>query len=302
MSAPAFPPASGLCHPLSDGLAMVLAPNPSPMTGPGTNTFLVGTDELAIIDPGPAEDAHLTALINAINGRPVKAIIVTHSHLDHSPLAHPLSDATDAPVYGFGGALAGQSDVMARLRDAGMSGGGEGVDVGFTPDYLVKDGDVLQGAGWTLEVAHTPGHMGNHIALHWGDIAFVGDLIMGWSTSLVSPPDGDMGDFLRSCKSLRERHCRVLYPAHGAPITDPDARITEVITHRQGRNAAILDVLRKGPHDVAAIVQAVYTGLAPALAGAAGRNVFAHLVEMHQRGEVAATPHLAPDATFHLRR
>jgi len=302
MAEPTFPPIPGALHPLAEGLAMVLCPNPSPMTGPGTNTFLVGTDELAVIDPGPADDAHLAALIAAIDGRAVKYVIVTHSHLDHSPLAHPLAGLTHATVVGFGDALAGQSRAMAALRDAGLSGGGEGVDNAFVPHELVGDGDMLRGQGWALEVMHTPGHMGNHIALRWNQSAFVGDLVMGWSTSLVSPPDGDMGDFMRSCARLRDLDLDVLYAAHGAAITEPHARISEVLAHRDARTQAILVALAGGAKNVTTLVDDIYTGLAPTLHGAAGRNVFAHLVDLCETGQVIAAPVLSPDATFELCR
>lgn len=300
MAAATFPPQPGTLHPLADGLAMVLCPNPSPMTGPGTNTFLVGTDELAVIDPGPADDSHLVALVAAIADRPVKYIIVTHSHLDHSPLAHPLAALTNASVVGFGDALAGQSNAMAALREAGLSGGGEGVDESFSPHHVVTDGDVLCGQGWALEVMHTPGHMGNHIALRWNNAAFVGDLVMGWSTSLVSPPDGDMGDFLRSCARVRDLDLDVLYAAHGAAITTPRARISEVMAHRDARTQAILAALAIAPKNVVTLVNDIYADLALALHPAAGRNVFAHLVDLCQTGSVTAEPVLSPDATFHL--
>lgn len=283
---------------LEPDLGLVLAPNPSPMTGLGTNTYLLGRDSLAVIDPGPASDAHLAALIAAIDGRTVSHIIVTHSHLDHSPLARPLADHTGAPVLAFGDTYAGRSDVMTALADSGMAGGGEGLDHNFAPDVLVKDGDTIKGQGWNLSVIHTPGHLGNHIALGWNDAIFVGDLVMGWSTSLVSPPDGDMTDFLASCARLRDVPARVHYSGHGAPITSPHARLTELINHRESRTAQILAILQDGPQDVAQIVQAIYVDLHPRLHIIAGRNVFAHLVDLYVENIVRTDGALHPEAIF----
>jgi glyoxylase-like metal-dependent hydrolase (beta-lactamase superfamily II) len=270
------------------------------MTGPGTNTYLLGTATLAVIDPGPDSDTHLAALLRIIGDRTVSHIIVTHSHLDHSPLAKPLSEHTQAPVYAFGDTFAGRSPVMAGLAADGMAGGGEGLDLGFRPDITVTDNETIHGADWTLRVMHTPGHLGNHIALVWEDAVFVGDLVMGWSTSLVSPPDGDMDDFLRSCRRLADLPATVHYAGHGAPILDPQARLSDLIAHRDARTAAILLALTEGRANVADLVSRIYVGLDPALAGAAGRNVFAHLVALETKGQVTADPRLHPDATFAL--
>lgn len=293
-----FPAKAGQLTMLEPDLGLVLAPNPSPMTGPGTNTYLLGGESLAVIDPGPTSDAHLAALITAIDGRPVSHIVVTHSHLDHSPLAKPLSDHTGAPVIAFGDTYAGRSAVMTALAKDGMAGGGEGLDHDFAPDQLVKDGDVIQGQGWNLSVIHTPGHLGNHIALGWNDAIFVGDLVMGWSTSLVSPPDGDMTDFLASCARLRKIPARVHYSGHGAPITTPHDRLTELINHRESRTAQILATLQDGPHSVSQIVTAIYTDLHPRLHVIAGRNVFAHLVDLYVQNKVHVDGRLHPEGVF----
>ncbi len=295
-----FHPQAGVFTPLAPQLGLVLAPNPSPMTGPGTNTYILGDQSLAIIDPGPQSDAHLAALLTAIAGRPVSHIIVTHSHLDHSPLARPLADAVGAPILAFGDTSAGRSAVMQQLADAGMAGGGEGLDHSFAPDELVADGDIIAGQGWSLKVLYTPGHLGNHIALAWKDAVFVGDLVMGWSTSLVSPPDGDMTDFLASCARLQNFPARIHYSGHGAPITDPHARLTELVTHRESRTAQILAQLAAGPHDVRQIVQAIYQDIDPRLHGAAGRNVLAHLVDLYVKKIVTVNGSLGPDAIFRL--
>ena len=285
---------------LAPDLQLILAPNPSPMTGPGTNTYLLGADEVAVIDPGPADSTHYEAILAGLSGRAVSHIIVTHSHLDHSPLARPLAETTGAPVVAFGDTYAGRSPVMAKLAAEGMAGGGEGLDLAFQPDLTIADGDVISGAGWDLTVLHTPGHLGNHVSLLWGDTAFVGDMVMGWSTSLVSPPDGDMADFMASCARLRDLDSRVFYSGHGAPIDAPRARVAELMAHRDARTAAICAALARTPLSVPEIVSEVYVDLAKSLQPAAARNVFAHLVALVSAGKVAANPRLSPDATFAL--
>ncbi|MBT8411798.1 MAG: MBL fold metallo-hydrolase, partial [Octadecabacter sp.] len=192
-------PIAGEAVTVEDGLTRVLAPNASPMTYWGTNSYILGHDRVAVIDPGPDDPKHLASLIRAIAGRPVSHILVTHSHLDHSPLARALSQATDAPVLAFGDSNAGRSVAMQELAASGLMGGGEGVDPTFAPDILVADGDTITGDGWALTALHTPGHFGNHLSFLWGDVAFTGDHLMDWATSLVSPPDGDLTDFMASC-------------------------------------------------------------------------------------------------------
>ncbi len=288
------------CEP---GVQCVLAPNPSAMTGPGTNTYVLGEGSVAVIDPGPEDADHFLALCAALDGREVSHIFVTHSHLDHSPLARRLSDEFAAPVLAYGDTFAGRSPVMAKLAAAGMAGGGEGLDHAFQPDVKVSDGEMVAGDGWALAVHHTPGHLGNHIALAWNDAVFVGDMVMAWSTSLVSPPDGDMTDFLASCAKLRALDARVFYSGHGAPVTAPNDRIDALVAHRSARTEALLQVLaNEGPLSVPALVRAIYTDVNPALYEAAGRNVFAHLVALYETGQVGATPTLSPEAVFALQQ
>ncbi|MCL6281978.1 MBL fold metallo-hydrolase [Ruegeria sp. 2012CJ41-6] len=295
-----FDPPAGVAVTLSPGLRRVLAPNPSPMTYRGTNTYLIGQSDLAVIDPGPLNDAHLEAILAAVEpGQRISHIIVTHSHLDHSPLARPLSERTGAPVHGFGGPKAGRSAVMAGLADAGLGGGGEGIDHDFRPDIEIADSETLQGPDWTLEVIHTPGHLGNHVALGWGDICFTADHVMGWASSLVSPPDGDLTDFMASCAKLRARNWSVFHPGHGAPVEDPAGRLDWLIAHRQGREAAILTALESGSATARQIAEQVYTDTPPALLPAAERNVFAHLVDLLGRERVTPTGPLTSEAAFH---
>lgn len=294
-----FDPAFGTPIDLAPGLRRILAPNPSPMTYRGTNTYLLGTRDLAVIDPGPLSDAHLTAILAALRpGQRISHIIVTHAHVDHSPLAADLSARTGAPVLAFGGALAGRSAVMAELARAGMAGGGEGIDTAFTPDITVKDGEMIDGDGWSLEVIHTPGHLGNHIALAWDGACFTADHIMGWASSLVSPPDGDLSDFMASCKRLQQRNWQVFHPGHGAPVDDPAGRLAWLISHRLQREADILSALAEAPATARTLAERIYTETPPALLSAAERNVFAHLVDLTGKTVVSPQGSLSAKAMF----
>ena len=286
---------------LAPDLRVLRAPNPSPMTYLGTNTYLLGgAAGLCIIDPGPSDPRHLDALLSAIGGAPVEAIVVTHAHLDHSPLARVVAEETGAGIFAFGPAEAGRSAVMAQLAREGLAGGGEGVDFDFRPDHIVADGDVIDGPGWSLTVLHTPGHMGNHISLVSGRAVFTGDHVMGWASSLVSPPDGDLTDFMASCRRLQEFETDIFYPGHGDPVTEPAQRLDWLIRHRLSREAAILTVLAQADRQltIAEITEMSYTDVAPALLPAAERNVLAHLVDLTQRGLVNASPKLGVSAKF----
>ena len=295
-----FAPIAGKPLQLAEDLTLVLAPNPSPMTYLGTNTYILGRETLAIIDPGPDDQRHLHALEAVIGGRPVSHILLTHSHLDHSPLAVPLAKRTGAPVCAFGDSFAGRSAVMAELAQEGLAGGGEGIDHAFTPDRAVQDQEMITADWGTIKAIHTPGHIGNHLCFAWGDRVFTGDHVMGWASSLVSPPDGDLTDFMASCDRLRGQYASVYYPGHGAPISNPAARLEWLIAHRKEREAQILRALDTSPATPATITASVYHGVAPALLGAAERNVFAHLVDLHARGKVTAHPRLATAAVFGL--
>ncbi len=293
-------PKAGITQNLADGLSCILAPNPSPMTHWGTNTYLLGWDSVAVIDPGPLDRTHLAALLDAVGGRRVSHILVTHSHLDHSPLARPLSDATGAPVIAFGDSSAGRSEVMQPLAANGALGGGEGVDQDFAPDVLICTGDMVTGDGWQLEALHTPGHFGNHMCFLWGDAAFTGDHMMGWASSLVSPPDGDLTDFMASCAKLVASPMRQAYAAHGAPIPDAQSRIAELIAHRRSREAEILSALTHGPATPAALTAMIYKDVAPALLGMAERNVLAHLIDLTTRQKAAPIGPLSAFGSFTL--
>ncbi|MEM9872377.1 MAG: MBL fold metallo-hydrolase [Pseudomonadota bacterium] len=296
-----FDPAIGVPEILEPGLRRIVAPNPSPMTYRGTNTYVLGTTDLAVVDPGPDSAPHLAAILASVgSGQQITHIVVTHSHLDHAPLARALTQATGAPVYGFGDAQAGRSATMQALARTGYTGGGEGIDHTFAPDITVGDGAVITGSDWTLEVLHTPGHLGNHICLGWGDACLTADHVMGWASSLVSPPDGDLTDFMASCERLAARTWRVFYPGHGAPIADPAARLAWLIQHRRAREAAILTALADGPSSATGLAHAIYTDTPAALLPAASRNVLAHLIDLMGKSRVTHGGPLTEDALFSL--
>ena len=272
-----------------DGLRMCLAPNPGPMTARGTVTYLLGGRDIAVIDPGPADAGHLEAILGVVPaGGRISAILVTHTHRDHSALAPDLAARTGAPVYGFGDARAGRSAAMEALAGRLKLGGGEGVDTGFQPDRPLLHGERLSGEGWTLEALHTPGHMSNHICLAWpeGGAIFTGDHVMGWASTFVSPPDGDMAAYLHSLDLLLTRAEQFYLPAHGEPITDGPARVRELIAHRRMREDMILQALANGPADLAALTAEVYADTPAAMHPAAARNLLAHLLKLMDEGHV----------------
>lgn len=280
------------------GLRRVLAPNPSALTGPGTNSYIVGEGRVALIDPGPADPAHLAALLAALApGERVEVIVVTHAHTDHSALSAMLARQVGAPVLAFGTAKAGRNPDLAGLEDLG---GGEGADHAFVPDVIVKDGEMIRGPDWSLGVIHTPGHFGNHICLTWGDVLFSGDHAMGWSTSLVSPPDGDMTAYMRSLARLQRLGPRTLLPGHGAEVPDAPARLEALLVHRHAREAQILAALAHAPGTAQQVAGRVYTDVNPGLLPAATRNVLAHLLDLHARSKVGATPRAGVNALWQL--
>ncbi|MCA0906746.1 MBL fold metallo-hydrolase [Ruegeria marisrubri] len=294
-----FDPPVGQPEELQSGLRRILAPNPSPMTYRGTNTYLLGERDIAVIDPGPASEAHLGAILDSLApGQGISHIIVTHTHVDHSPLAAPLAARTGATIYAYGGPEAGRSAVMTDLAAQGLTGGGEGIDTTFRPDVEVADGETINGDGWQLEVIHTPGHLGNHIALAWQNICFTADHVMGWASSLVSPPDGDLTDFMAACHRLRARDWSVFHAGHGAPITSPAERLDWLIAHRQTREAQILSALEEEDGTARHLAERIYTDTPAALLPAAERNVFAHLVDLTGKNKVAPIGPLSVSSVF----
>jgi len=277
--APQFFEETGVAMRLSPLVRRVLAPNPSPFTYHGTQSYLVGETDLAVIDPGPDDERHLAALIAAIAGRPVIAIMCTHTHRDHSPATRPLTKLTGAPIIGC---------APLALDDDGPRADAS-FDFDYAPDRVLVDGQQVEGTGWTLTAVATPGHTSNHLcfALEEEGALFTGDHVMGWSTSVVSPPDGDMGDYLVSLDRLVNRTDAIYYPAHGDPITEPQRFARGMLGHRRMREGQILRFLdREGPSTIPQMVATMYVGLDPRLHGAAGRSVLAHLIDLDGRGLV----------------
>lgn len=268
---------------LSPLVRRVVAPNPGPFTFTGTCAYIVGAGEVAIIDPGPDDEAHRAALMAAVTGERVTHIVVTHTHRDHSPGARALSHATGAPVWGCAAHVPIEDHPSGRL-DASH-------DTDYAPDVEMRDGDALAGAGFTLEALHTPGHASNHLcfALEEEGSLFSGDHVMAWSTTVVAPPDGDMAAYMASLDRLAARREDVYYPGHGAPARAARRYVRALAMHRRQREAAILARVAAGDGDIATIVARIYSGLDPRLVRAASLSVLAHLQDMTARGLVASS-------------
>lgn len=286
--------------PSAPRLRLLRAPNTSPLTFTGTNTYLLGSGRVAVIDPGPDLGHHLTAILAMLDpGERVEHILVTHPHRDHSALAPHLSAATGAPIAAFGTAEDGRSPTMQALAQHGLVASGDGLDIAFTPTTRLADGARLTGSDWEVEVLHTPGHLGTHLCFATGDILFSGDHVMGWSTSVISPPDGDMGDYMTSLTRLDRPDWRAFHPGHGEAITDPQARVRELITHRRAREAQILQALEAAPADAAMLARRLYPDLAPALHSAATQNVLAHLIDLLGKNRICGEGSVTPASRFH---
>lgn len=262
-------------HPL---VTRVLAPNASAYTHTGTQSYIVGETGLVIIDPGPDDSAHLKALLNVVAGRPVTAILVTHHHRDHSPASRPLSATTGAPVIG----------AAPFARDDAETGADAAFDERYAPDRVLDDRETLRGEGWALTAIATPGHTSNHLcyALEGAGVLFSGDHVMGWATSVVSPPDGDMGDYMASLEKLLARDDRVYYPGHGEAVENPRRLVRGMLGHRKQREGQILRLLAAGDAPVPIMVERMYAGLDQRLMPAAERSVLAHLYDLRARGLV----------------
>jgi len=290
----------GEAETLSPLIRRVVARNASPFTFKGTGTYIVGRGRVAIVDPGPAMDDHVAALLAAVAHETVTHIVVTHTHLDHSPAAATVKQATGARSFGFGPHGSGRAEDRAGIELGVVEEGG---DHDFRPDVTLRDGDTLDGPSWSLTAVETPGHTSNHLcfALPEEKVLFTGDHVMGWSTSVIAPPDGDMGAYLRSLDKLLARADARYWPTHGPSIDDPKPYVRAFIAHRRERSDAILARLRAGDRNIPEIVRNVYTGLDPRLVAAAGRSVLAHLIEMIERGVAASDGPPSPTARFRPR-
>lgn len=291
-------PETGKVIQLQDGLRSILAPNPGPMTYWGTNTFLLGEKDVAIIDPGPLEPEHSSAIIKAIGAGQISHILVTHAHLDHSPLAAILSHKTGAPVYAFGPPTAGRRPLLQQLAMQGLAGGGEGVDQKFLPSVRVGDGDYIEGSDWKIKVHHTPGHFAGHLAFQWNDVLLSGDHVMGWASSLVSPPDGDLRAFMDTSHRLKNLGLERFYPAHGAALENPAERLEWLIAHRKSREEAILNALSRTPANIKEITLRAYRDVDQHMLPIAERNVFAHLIDLVERKLAMPVPNLDLNAKY----
>ncbi|RED37472.1 glyoxylase-like metal-dependent hydrolase (beta-lactamase superfamily II) [Rhodopseudomonas thermotolerans] len=274
----------GVVEEIRPGLRRVLCNNPSPFTFTGTVSYIVGRGKVAIIDPGPADEAHAAALLDAVKGETVTHILVTHTHKDHSPGTPLIKQATGATVYAEGPHRASRPYFESETVSTES-----GADRSFKPDVEIRDGDVIEGDGWTIESVATPGHTANHMAFAWreGDALFVGDHIMGWSTTIVAPPDGSMPDYMASLDRLIGRDEQLYLSGHGAEIPEGPRYSRFLKRHRLAREASILHRLGKGETDIPSMVRAIYIGIDPRLVGAAGYSVLAHLEDLVMRGVVA---------------
>ncbi len=282
----------GRVEEVAPGVRAMVAPNPGPFTFKGTVSYIIGRGKIAILDPGPDDDAHVASLLDAVRGETVTGIFVTHTHRDHSPAVPKIKAATGATVYAEGPHRPARPLHTGEAKRLDASG-----DMDFRPDVALADGEVVTGDGWTMEALTTPGHTANHMAyaLREADLIFSGDHVMAWSTSIVAPPDGAMSDYVASLEKLARRREPVYLPGHGGPVRDAPRFVHSYIRHRKGREVSILRRLEKGAADIPTLVRAIYIGLDPRLTGAASLSVLAHLEDLVARGVVATenTPSIA---------
>jgi glyoxylase-like metal-dependent hydrolase (beta-lactamase superfamily II) len=281
------------------GIRRLLANNPSPFTFKGTVSYIVGRGQIAVIDPGPLDEAHIAALLDAVRGETVTHIFVTHTHRDHSPAVPRIKAATGALVLAEGPHRAARPLHVGEAPRLDASN-----DVDFRPDRALADGEIVHGSGWTIEAVATPGHTANHMAFAYqeANVLFSGDHVMAWSTPIVAPPDGAMSDYMASLDKLTQRSEPVYLPGHGAMVREAPRFVQHYIRHRQAREAAILRRLARGETDIPAIVRAIYIGLDPRLIRAAGLSVLAHLEDLVTRGLVATHGQPAVDGRYRLSR
>ncbi len=279
------------------GVRRVLADNPSPFTFKGTVSYIVGRGEVALVDPGPLDEAHIAALLDAVRGETVSHIFVTHTHRDHSPAVPRIKAATGALVLAEGPHRAARPLHVGEAPRLDASN-----DLEFRPDHALADGEVVSGRGWTIEAVATPGHTANHMAfaLREANLLFSGDHVMAWSTPVVAPPDGAMSDYMASLQKLARRAEPVYLPGHGGAVREAPRFVQHYIRHRQGREAAILRRLGDGEADIPALVRAIYVGLDPRLTRAAGLSVLAHLEDLVTRRRVATDGEPSIDGRFRL--
>jgi glyoxylase-like metal-dependent hydrolase (beta-lactamase superfamily II) len=292
-----FPLPPGTVEEVRPGVRRLLCDNPSPFTFTGTVSYIVGRGKVAIIDPGPDNEAHAKALLDAVRGETVTHILVTHTHRDHSPNTPRIKHATGATVYAEGPHRASRPRHESEKHNPES-----GADRDFAPDVRLAHGDIIEGAGFRLEAVATPGHTANHLAFAWPErgISFVGDHVMGWSTSIVALPDGSMVDYMASLERLAARDEGLYFSGHGPEIPEGPRYVRHLIRHREGREASILHRLAKGEADIPTMVRAIYIGIDPRLMTAAGYSVLAHLEDLVARGIVATDGDPVIGGTYRL--
>jgi glyoxylase-like metal-dependent hydrolase (beta-lactamase superfamily II) len=267
---------------IAPGIRRVIANNPGPFTFHGTGTYILGTGNVAVIDPGPDDEEHIGAILAALDGETISHILVTHTHMDHSPGCRPLQALTGAPTYAYGPHGAGKLEQGVQVEEGG--------DMDFAPDHLVKHGDIVQGGDWTVECVYTPGHTSNHMcfALQEQKALFTGDHVMGWSTSIISPPDGDMAAYMQSLELLLERDDAVYWPTHGPSIIDPKTHVRAYIAHRIEREEQILKCIDEGTHSIRDMVPLMYRDTPEFMYPAAARSVLAAMENLLRKNQVVA--------------
>ena len=272
---------------ICNNVRVLTAPNPGPMTFSGTNTYIIGDkSDLCILDPGPNVEKHYEVLKELLNKEKGSHILVSHSHMDHSSMAKRLSKEFAIPIYAHGNILNSRSEYIKKILQSSKELGGlEGIDQNFSPDIYLSGGEKLTGRDWSLEVIHTPGHLSDHLSfsLEKEGVLFSGDIVMGWTSTLISPPDGDVGQYYLSLEKLLKRSEDVYFPGHGDAVYNPSERLKNLFDHRKKREAEILSALELGLSSVTNITNKVYKDLDPKLIDAAKRNVLAHLIDLTSR-------------------
>lgn len=284
----------GALERVAPNIRRVIAKNPSPFTFKGTGTYIVGEGNVAVIDPGPLDNDHVKALTESLEGETVTHILVTHTHMDHSPAAAPLKAATGAKTYAYGPHGAGKRAQGVQVEEGG--------DMGFDPDVVVQDGDLIEGDGWTMEAVYTPGHTSNHLcfALLGEKVLFSGDHVMGWSTSIISPPDGDMTSYMDSLDKLLDRDDTIYWPTHGTSIETPQPFVRAFIEHRLERERQIINCLTREVSRITDMVPLMYTELDERMYGAAARSVFAAMQRLTDLGQVTCDGEPTVTSTYRL--
>ena len=279
---------------VAPGIRRITANNPSPFTFRGTGTYILGEGNVAVIDPGPDQPEHVKAIVESLKNETVSHILITHTHNDHSPAAKALKEITGAPTYGFGPHGSGKPALKLTTQAGG--------DMDFRPDEKTQDGSVIYGDDWSVSCLHTPGHTSNHICFSWDEekVLFPGDQVMGWSTSIVSPPDGDMGDYMRSLDKLIVRDDKIYYPAHGPEISEPQKLVSAFRDHRREREENILECLKLGNNTIDQMVKTVYQDVSESLHAAAARSLFATVIYLVEQKKVEAMDGLDIDGRYVL--